>query len=222
MNIYEIPGYNEVREALLTPGRADGHHLAYLKLRSLHGSALTEREMHGLVRQISISEGKVSDFLRNLLDYLSSWTSKITSLFRSASPGALLKKVEKDLPRLKQKAREVEMTMDTPDLSQEDVQEVTRRMIERLPDPSGSDVEHLRKSLGNLQEHRADDASMSWTAFYHKWTVLYLVYALAMGLVGVNVLTLGLIKISLSLLPPLVLMIDDLLYQLGTKEFVAP
>jgi hypothetical protein len=219
MNLYALDCYTELVETL-KKARVGSYHDAYLILRSKYSAAMTEKEMHKSLRGIQMNESKLFDFLQALYQAAASWVGKARDYFLGHLPTDLVRKVEKDMDKLREKAREVELTMEAPQMTPEDIQELERRIKEQIPPPTEEELAQVQKAL--KEGHRADDESMSWTEWRHKWFTLFLAYTIAMSLAGFSVFGLTIGKFSLIYLPALVLMLDDLLYQLGHHKYVAP
>lgn len=221
MNLYEIEGYTQIA-TMIASGDPNTYRNACLVLRTQNSALMTEREVHHYVRHIILNEGKVGDFFGKLYDKALGCITQAKAFLFSRGAKTLLDKVRQDFPKLQSEARQVELTMEgVPVISIEDSKEIQRRIFQRMPAAPMEVITKLQKELGALKEHR-DDNSFSWTVFYHKWALLFSLYLMAIFLTGGSAFGLVLPGLSKAYLPALVVMIDDLLYQLGAAEFVAP
>lgn len=221
MDLYEIEGYTQIA-TMAASGDPNTYRNACLVLRVKNSALMTEREVHHYAREIILNEGKLGDFFGELYDKALGCITQAKDFLFSRGAKTLLDKVKHDLPKLRSEARQVELTMEgVPSISKEDSQEIQRRIFQRMPSAPTDVIAKLQKELGSLKEHRDDD-SFSWTVFYHKWALLFSLYLMAIFLTGGSAFGLVLPGLSKAYLPALVVMIDDLLYQLGAAKFVAP
>lgn len=221
MDLYEIEGYTQIA-SLLAARESASYKNVCLILRTKNAALMTEQEVHYYAREIILNEGKLGDLFGKLYDKALNYITNAKRFLFSQGAKPLLNKVRNDLPKFKAEAREVELTMEgVPSISQEDSREIQRRLLQKMPTTPTDIVDKLQKELGQIKEHR-DDGDFSWSVFYHKWALLFLLYAIAVFLTGGSALGIAVPGISKMYLPALVVMIDDLLYQLGAAEFVAP
>jgi hypothetical protein len=222
LNLYQLPRYERVAEIIMT-GHPNSRKMAYLELSVSCGSFLSEKEIHTTIRRIAVCEGWIQDVLSKLLKGISSWAAQAIAALGRMKPKELLRQYEKDRGRIGQKVREVESTMDTPKMGEQEAREITRRLRGSVPQPP---EKVISKYVSNNESIRnANDQVLSFTEFTQKWTVLYIVYGIIRNLVGIGGLLTGgagLAGFALIHLPFLVTLADDLAYQIGRSEYVAP
>lgn len=225
MVIYDLQSYPIIAEALFS-GRSDGYRLAYLQLRNECGGYLNERQLRTALQRIQLKEGFIRKFLENLYKQFTSMLSAALSWFTGGKNlSELIRSVEKDLPKLREKAKEVERNMETPKLNQRDAEEVFRRLREKIPQPT-DDI--IQKYVPIQETMRGgDDQVLSFTEFFQKWILLYVVYGVVRSLAGLGSIGLftggiGLFGFTVVHLPFLVLLLDDLLDKVGKSDYVVP
>ncbi len=223
LNLYELPGYQEVVR-LLYSNQENSNKAAYFKLRKKCSSFLNERELRLTLRKIQVNEGFIHDFLKYLYKTSTGMTAKAIAWF-SKDQKELVLSVKRELPGLKVRANEVSRTMDVPKLGHNDAEEVFRRLREKIPNPSTAIInKYIQK---NESMRGGDDQVLSFTEFFQKWVLLYVVYGITRSLAGLGSLVLftggiGLFGFTLIHLPFLVMMLDDLLYKVGQTDYVVP
>lgn len=206
---------------LFREGGAGAYQLAYRRVRASNGN-LTESEIHQLLRKVQTDES-ISEFFSNLYASASGLFQKVVdTLKRAASPKSFLDRIERDLPRLQQKAEEVRAQHNTTVVKQ-DVSELIRRVgegIPRVPD------EMVNQMAASVQEH-FDDRRVSLSWWLHKVIVAGILYYYALSFTGglPFVASFGrsaIEKLSITYFPVIVAGLQDLLYSLGKAEYITP
>lgn len=228
IDLYDLPGYRAVADTLYAR-HPKAYESAYLRLRNECGSFLNEKELRSVLRKIQIHEGKIRDFLSAAWNGVKDFAKGVVIKLMGIKPEDLLREIKNNRAKLAQKAQEARFALGDLDLKVADAHEVYRRMYDAIPPPPDRLVKKFVKVIEpeNLQvrESMREEDVLSFTSFFQKWVLLYIFYGVAKYLAGMSGIFTGgaaLLGFSLIQLPFLLLMIDDLMYQIGGSEYVAP
>ena len=223
MNLFNRSGYKVLVESLSAKGPRS-YRLAYLQLRNMYGGRLTEKELHSTLHRVQLFESfwrKILDVLYGKLNY---FYNEAVSLLSRLSPKEQLKRIQRDMPKLRQKAREIEARYPgaVPKLGKAEREEFIRRMVEKTPTRIPDNLKKRFEKEFNIHEGLfgltggKDPQALSTTGYVLKVIWATILYTIALSAHGVA------LSIPIVFLPTLIAALDDLQYQLTTKKYVTP
>lgn len=209
---YAIPEYEQLRECLQIPNMR----AARVLIERNFGHLLTEQEQIRLLQEVQKQEFVMGRFLDMVLSNLS---GLLDWGLRKLSSGAdwVFKDIARRRSQLSAKVKEVQQNVETPHMPESTLREIQRRVMERLPQPTDAQAQAVTPLVKDMVEY--DDRGLSARLFVHKWLALTVFYALLLFALGIGSFPI-IGQPALAFVPTLAFLIDDLLYQMGRKEYI--
>jgi len=180
--VKQHPQYHLLPE-LLSAGTQDARK-ARLLLRNMVSGGLTERQMQDVLQQIRLEESWKNDFVSWFRKMKNSLYQKALSALRSLKFSSVLQGVERDLPKFREMADQVEAKLNRK-AAKTDAEALIRSLQAELPRIPSDLVDKVKKKMG-LEERFLPISDKGFSTLLHlqKWVMLIILYHILLYWLG--------------------------------------